>query len=101
MAKVCMIQRNLKRAALIKKQEAKRKKLKAIIRSSDTEFADKMKAQKTLSEMNRNGSKVRFRNICAVTGRSRGYYSKFGVSRIVLRDLADNGNLPGIVKASW
>ena len=101
MAKACMVERNLKRAALIKKQEAKRKRLKAIIKDKDISFTDKMNAQKALSEMNRNGSKVRYRNRCAITGRSRGYYSKFGISRIVLRDLADSGNLPGVVKSSW
>ena len=101
MAKVCIVQRNLKRLAMNNSQQGKRDKLKALIKDPKCSFVDKIKAQRTLTEMPRNGSKVRYRNRCPLTGRGRGYYGKFGVSRLMLRSLASDGYLPGVVKSSW
>lgn len=67
----------------------------------NTSDDDRMKAVYKLSEMPRNSSFVRIRNRCALTGRARGYYRKFGVSRIALRDLSSFGLVPGVTKASW
>ena len=101
MAKTSSIETNDRRLRLIQKYAQKRKELKAKIldpKTSDEEF---FAAQRKLALLPRNSSPVRYRRRCSVTGRSRGYYRKFGVSRIVLREFALKGLLPGVVKASW
>ena len=101
MAKVSAIQKNQKRQRMVKKDAAKRAELRATIRDRDLPPEDRFYAQLKLTEMPRDGSKIRVRNRCRITGRPRGYYRKFGICRIGLRDLASFGALPGVVKTSW
>ena len=101
MAKVAMVQRDIKRAKLVAKYEAKRAELKAIIKNKDIAPDERFQAVLKLAELPRNGAKVRKRNRCALTGRPRGYYRKLGLSRIALRDLASRDELPGVTKSSW
>jgi small subunit ribosomal protein S14 len=101
MAKVAMIERDRKRSKLVKKDAAKRAALKAIIRDKKLPAEERFDAMMKLDKMSPNGSKVRGRNRCALTGRPRGYFRKFNLSRIALRDLASRGELPGVVKSSW
>ena len=101
MAKVAMVERDKKRAKRVKSDAAKRAAHKAIIRNKDLPAEERFDAMMKLDKMSPNGSKVRMRNRCALTGRPRGYYRKFNLSRIALRDLASRGELPGVVKSSW
>jgi small subunit ribosomal protein S14 len=101
MAKVCMVQRDVKRSRLVKKYAAKRAKLKAIIKDKNVPAEERFQATMQLNELPTNSSKIRQRNRCALTGRPRGYYRKLNISRIALRDLASRGELPGVVKSSW
>lgn len=101
MAKLSSIQKNMNRKKLIENKSAKRASLKAVIYNKETSFEDRMKAVMKLAEMPRNSSATRYRNRCNLTGRPRGYYRDFGVSRIAIRDLASFGQLPGVRKASW
>ncbi len=101
MAKVCMLEREKKRAKLVKSKANKRAKLKAIIKNRELPPEERFQATLKLAEMPRNSSKVRKRNRCALTGRPRGYFRKLNLSRIALRDLASRGELPGVTKSSW
>lgn len=101
MAKKSMLQRELKREKLVKKYAVKRTELKAIIVSQDADFDEKMAAVDQLQKLPRDGSPSRGRNRCSLTGRPHGYYRKFGLSRNKLRQLAMQGDVPGVVKASW
>jgi len=101
MAKVSMVERDKKRAKLVKSQAAKRAALKAIIRNKELPAEERFEAVLKLDKLSANGSKTRMRNRCALTGRPRGYYRKFNLSRIALRDLASRGELPGVTKSSW
>lgn len=101
MAKKSSIERNERRARLIQKYSAKRKALKAKILDPKTTDDEFFAAQRELALLPRNSSPVRYRNRCSITGRSRGYFGKFGVSRLTLREFALKGILPGVVKASW
>jgi small subunit ribosomal protein S14 len=101
MAKVSLINREEKRARMVKKYAAKRAELKALIANVKTSDEDRMVAYKTLQELPRNSSPVRQRNRCQLTGRARGVFSKFGLGRSKLREYAMRGEIPGIVKASW
>jgi small subunit ribosomal protein S14 len=101
MAKVCMVQRDVKRSRLVKKYAAKRAKLKAFIKDKNVPAEERFQATMQLNELPTNSSKIRQRNRCALTGRPRGYYRKLNISRIALRDLASRGELPGVVKSSW
>jgi small subunit ribosomal protein S14 len=101
MAKVSMVERDKKRARLVKRDAEKRAKLKAIIKDRSIAPEERFQAVLKLAEMPRNGAKVRKRNRCALTGRPRGYYRKLNLSRIALRDLASRGELPGVTKSSW
>lgn len=101
MAKTCMLERNAKRRRLVKSHAAKRAKLKAIIKNRELPADERFRATLQLAEMPRNGSKIRIRNRCALTGRPRAFYRKMNLSRIALRDLASRGELPGVVKSSW
>ncbi len=101
MAKTSAVERNRKREKMVKRFAAKRAKLKAI--ASDRALApeERFAARLKLSEMPRNSSAVRIHNRCELTGRPRGYYRKFKLSRIALRQLASAGQIPGMVKSSW
>lgn len=101
MAKVSMMQRELKREKLVAKYAAKRAELKAIVSSPDAEFEDKMAASEKLARLPRDSAKVRQQNRCSLTGRPHGYYRKFGLGRNKLRELAMRGDIPGLTKASW
>jgi len=101
MAKKSSIENDKKRRRLVQRRKATRDKLKTIFMNRDLPEDERRSAMFKLAEMPRNSSKVRIRNRCALTGRSRGYYRKFGLSRITLRDLASKGMLPGVTKASW
>ncbi|MCO4760385.1 MAG: 30S ribosomal protein S14 [Myxococcales bacterium] len=101
MAKKSMIAKNEQRKALVAKYAEKRAKLKALIQDPKVAFVDKQLAQVALQKLPRDSNPIRVRNRCAVTGRPRGYYRKFGLSRIALRELALRGDLPGVTKASW
>lgn len=101
MAKLSMINRDIKRVKLAKKFAAKRAALKAVIDNSKAGDDEKMAARLTLQKLPRNANPTRQRNRCALTGRPRGVYSKFGLSRMKLREAAMRGEVPGMVKASW
>ncbi|RMG58008.1 MAG: 30S ribosomal protein S14 [Gammaproteobacteria bacterium] len=101
MAKVSMIQRELKREKLANKYAAKRAELKAIINDPNADFEVRMEAVVKLQKLPRDSSPVRQRKRCRVTGRPHGYYRKFGLGRNKLREHAMSGNIPGLVKASW
>ena len=101
MAKLSLINREEKRARTVKKYAAKRSALKAVIANAKNTDAERMAALQALQALPRNASPVRQRNRCQVTGRPRGVFSKFGLSRSKLREYAMKGEIPGIVKASW
>jgi small subunit ribosomal protein S14 len=101
MAKTSAIEKNLKRIRLAKKYAEKRERLKAIAKDRSLPAEDRFAARLKLAEVPRNSAPVRIRNRCEITGRPRGYYRKFKISRIALRDLGSNGQIPGLVKSSW
>jgi small subunit ribosomal protein S14 len=101
MAKTSSVNRNEKRRKMSKLADAKRKRLKAIISKKDTPMEERFTAVLKLAEMPRNSAKVRIRNRCEVTGRPRSYYRKLKMSRIALREFANLGLVPGMVKSSW
>lgn len=101
MAKSSVIKRNLKRKLCSSKSRTKRSSLSVIAKDIDASFEDRLKAQIKLSKMPRDGSYVRYRNRCSLTGRPRGNLRKFGLSRIALRELANWGQIPGLIKSSW
>ncbi len=101
MAKTCMIEKEKHRRRLAKKNKSKRAKLKAIIMNKNTAMEDRFTAVMKLAKLPRNSAPVRQRNRCELTGRPRAYYRKFKLCRIKLRELASNGQIPGITKASW
>jgi small subunit ribosomal protein S14 len=101
MAKVSMMQRELKREKLVKKYAAKRAELKAIINNQELEYEERMLAVDKLQKLPRDSSPSRQRKRCGLTGRPHGYYRKFGLARNKLREHAMLGDVPGLVKASW
>jgi small subunit ribosomal protein S14 len=101
MAKTSMVNRDVKRAKLVKKYAAKRAELKKIIANPKSSYEDKVEAQTKLQKMPRDASPSRVRNRCALTGRSRGVYQKFGLGRNKLREATMRGDVPGLRKASW
>ena len=101
MAKLSSIQKNLFRQKLIKKYKTKRETLKLKIKNKNLSLDERIAYQNKLNDLPRNGSAIRHRNRCEITGRSRGNYRKFGLSRIKLRELSMTGDLPGVVKSSW
>jgi small subunit ribosomal protein S14 len=101
MAKTSMINRETKREALVKRYAAKRAELKEIIRNPKSSDADREAAGIKLQTLPRDSSASRLRNRCAITGRPRGYYRKFGLSRTKLREATMRGDIPGLGKASW
>ena len=100
MAKKNMIEREKKRQHLVIKYDKKRKNIKDSIKHCNT-FQDKFKLYLKFQSLPRNSSPSRLRNRCWMTGRSRGYYRSFGISRHVLREMAHNCLLPGVTKSSW
>jgi small subunit ribosomal protein S14 len=100
MAKKSMIEREKKREKLIAKYAAKREELKAQFAAATTQ-QEKMDIHRQLQQLPRNSAPTRHRNRCWATGRPRGYYRDFGLSRHVLREMAHQGLLPGVVKSSW
>jgi len=100
MAKKNMIQREIKREKLEKKYYLKRLAIKEKLKETSS-FAEKMELRQKLQEMPRNSSAVRIRNRCWLTGRSRGYYRDFGLSRHVFREMSHECLLPGVTKSSW
>jgi small subunit ribosomal protein S14 len=101
MAKKSSIEKNNRRQQLVKKYAAKRARLKAIAGDTSKPMEERFAAQLKLAELPRNSARVRVRNRCQVTGRSRAYYRKLGMSRVALRELASQGLIPGMVKSSW
>lgn len=101
MAKVSSVEKNNKRKRMAKSQANKRQALKAIIMNRELPVEERIAAQFKMNELPRDGSKSRIRNRCELTGRSRGYYRKFQMSRIALRELGNFGQIPGVVKSSW
>lgn len=101
MAKTCMIQREIKRNKMVKKYAKKRADLKAVIGDVNKSDEERMEAQRKLQLQPRNASSSRLRNRCRITGRPHGYYRKFGLARNKLREHAMQGDVPGLVKASW
>ncbi|MCB1550735.1 MAG: 30S ribosomal protein S14 [Alphaproteobacteria bacterium] len=101
MAKVSATNRNEKRKKMVKRDAAKRAKIKAMIMDRELSMEERFALSVKLAQMPRNGAETRIRNRCALTGRSRSYYRKFSLSRISLRKLASEGQLPGVTKSSW
>ena len=101
MAKQSSIQKNLNRRNIVKKFSKKRQSLKKQIMKKNLSIEERFKIQSKLNELPRDSSKIRVRNRCKLTGRTRGVYRKFGLSRIKIRELAMSGELPGVVKSSW
>ncbi len=101
MASKAKIARNKKKQQLVAKYAEKRAALKKIIANPDAPDEEKDEAQAKLQSLPRDSSKTRVRNRCAVTGRPRAYYRKFGLSRIALRELGLRGEIPGLTKSSW
>ena len=101
MAKQSSIQKNLKRKNIVKKFSNKRQSLKKKIMEKNLTIEERFKMQSKLNELPRDSSKIRVRNRCKLTGRTRGFYRKFGLSRIKMRELSMSGALPGVVKSSW
>ena len=101
MAKLSLINREKKREALVAKFAAKRAELNAAINNQALSEEERYDARLKLQALPRNANSTRLRNRCQLTGRPRGVYSRFGLGRSKLRDAAMNGQVPGLVKASW
>jgi small subunit ribosomal protein S14 len=101
MAKLSSINKNERRRKLAQKYAAKYAKLKAVADDKSRDETERMIARLKMAEIPRNGNPTRIRNRCELTGRSRAYYRKFRLSRIMLRELANKGLIPGVVKSSW
>jgi small subunit ribosomal protein S14 len=101
MAKISKVVKNQKRKKIVAQYAAKRAELKKIINNPKSTPEQVDEAVMRLQKMPRDASPVRVRNRCSQTGRARGYLRKFGISRIALRELALEGQIPGVVKSSW
>ena len=101
MAKKAMIEREKKRQKLVDKFAAKRADLKAIVLNQELPMEERFAARLKLAKLPRNSSATRLHNRCQLTGRPHAYYRKLRISRIMLRELGSNGQLPGVVKSSW
>jgi small subunit ribosomal protein S14 len=101
MAKTSMVEREKRRAKIVKRYAAKRAQLKELIRDPKTSPEERAAAQAKLQSQPRDASPSRGRNRCAITGRSRGVYRKFGLARVKIREVANRGEIPGLSKASW
>ncbi|PZU45805.1 MAG: 30S ribosomal protein S14 [Sphingomonas sp.] len=101
MAKLSSINKNERRKQLVKQYAAKFEKLKAIADDESRDEGERLIARLKLAELPRNANPTRVRNRCELTGRSRAYYRKFKLSRVMLRELANKGLIPGVTKSSW
>ncbi len=101
MAKKSAIEKNERRRQMVARFAAKRAELKAIAKDPKRELEERFAARLRLAELPRNGSKVRVRNRCEMTGRPRANYRKLGLSRIAIRELGSKGLIPGLLKSSW
>ncbi len=101
MAKKSMVEREKKRERLVAKYAAKRAGLKEIINDQEKPMEERFRASLKLAKLPRNSAAVRLHNRCQLTGRPHAYYRKLKVSRIMLRELGSNGQIPGLVKSSW
>ncbi len=101
MAKKSAIERNNRRKRLVARFAAKRAALAEKANDRDLPMEERFQARLELAKLPRNSARIRVRNRCAVTGRSRGYHRKFDMSRVLLRELASEGLIPGMVKSSW
>lgn len=101
MAKLSSVNKNERRKKMVKKYAGQYAKLKAMADDASLEETDRLIARLKMAEIPRNGNPTRVRNRCNTTGRPRGYYRKFGLCRIELRDLANKGLIPGVTKSSW
>ncbi len=101
MAKKAMVERQKKRERMVKQYAARRAALKEIAADENRPMEERFKANLKLAQLPRNSSPTRLHNRCQITGRPKAYYRKLKVSRIALRDLASNGQMPGMVKSSW
>jgi small subunit ribosomal protein S14 len=101
MAKVSMVEREKKRQKLVDQYAARRAALKATIEDQSKPMEERFKATLKLAKLPRNSSAVRLHNRCQLTGRPHAYYRKLKVSRIMLRELGSQGQIPGLVKSSW
>lgn len=101
MAKLSSINKNERRKKLVKKYAGKYAKLKALAADTSLDDTDRLIARLKMAEIPRNGNPTRVRNRCELTGRPRGYYRKFRLCRVQLRDLANKGLIPGVTKSSW
>ncbi|HEY0625056.1 30S ribosomal protein S14 [Sphingomonas sp.] len=101
MAKLSSVNKNERRKQLVKKYAGKYAKLKAIAADTSLDETERLIARLKMAEIPRNGNPTRIRNRCELTGRPRGYYRKFRLARVMLRDLANKGLIPGVTKSSW
>jgi small subunit ribosomal protein S14 len=101
MAKKSAVEKNEHRRRLVERYRARRAELRKVVKARDRAPEERFEATLALARLPRNSSATRVRNRCLLSGRPRGYYRKFGLSRIALRDLASEGQIPGCVKASW
>jgi small subunit ribosomal protein S14 len=101
MAKKSAVENNLRKARIVKKFAARRKRLLDIANSEANSMEERFEARLKLAELPRNGAANRVRSRCEVTGRPRGFYRKLKMSRIALRELGNKGLIPGLVKSSW
>jgi small subunit ribosomal protein S14 len=101
MAKLSSINKNERRKQLVKKYAGKYAKLKAMAKDQSLDETERLIARLKMAELPRNGNPTRIRNRCELTGRSRGYYRKFRLSRIMLREMGNKGLIPGLTKSSW
>ena len=101
MAKLSSVEKNNRRARMVKQYAVRRAALKAIIMNKDLSMEDRFAAQMKLAALPRNSAENRYRNRCELTGRPRGNYRKFKLCRIKLRELGSFGQIPGLIKSSW
>jgi small subunit ribosomal protein S14 len=101
MAKLSSINKNERRKQLVKKYAGRYAKLKAVANDQSLDETERLIARLKMAEIPRNGNPTRIRNRCELTGRPRAYYRKFRLARVMLRDLANKGLIPGLTKSSW
>ena len=101
MAKLSSVNKNERRKKLVARYAAKYAKLKAMADDKSLDDTERLMARLKMAELPRNANPTRVRNRCETTGRPRGYYRKFGLCRVELRDLANKGMIPGVTKSSW
>ena len=101
MAKLSSVNKNERRKKLVAKNAAKYAKLKAVANDKSVDETERLIARLKMAELPRNGNPTRIRNRCELTGRPRGYYRKLRMSRIALRELSSQGQIPGMTKSSW